>query len=172
MVDEHDRPLGSMEKLEAHRRGRLHRAFSVFIVNESGDLLLQKRAAQKYHSGGLWSNTCCSHPRPGELTRDAAVRRLQEEMGMRCQLDSLFSFVYRSELDHNLIEHEFDHVFLGYSEQSPVPDPNEVTDWRYASVEAIREEIRRDAKAFSAWFRICFDRVATVLSPTDVDRIV
>jgi isopentenyl-diphosphate delta-isomerase len=157
LVDSDDRVLGEMEKLLAHRTGRLHRALSVFVFNSRGELLLQQRSLGKYHSGGLWTNTCCSHPRPGEAVQDAAVRRLGEEMGLQCPIEHRFAFVYRSELDHGLIEHEFDHVFIGHSDAEPEPDPSEVSDWRYASAESIRSELIQDPGRFTSWFRICFE---------------
>ena len=116
LVNTLDEPQGTMEKMAAHEKGVLHRAFSVFILNSKGELLLQQRAHHKYHSGGLWTNTCCSHPRDGEDVIDAGIRRLQEEMGMRCQLEPKFSFVYRADLDHGMTEHELDHVLIGYSD--------------------------------------------------------
>ena len=157
LVDSDDRVLGEMEKLLAHRTGSLHRALSVFVFNGRGELLLQRRSPEKYHSGGLWTNTCCSHPRPGEAVSDAAVRRLEEEMGMECPLEHRFAFVYRSELDRGLIEHEFDHVFVGHSDAEPDPDPSEVSEWRYAPVETIRSELADDPARFTSWFRICFE---------------
>ncbi len=157
LVDSDDRPVGEMDKLQAHREGVLHRAISVFVFNSEGELLLQRRAPGKYHSGGLWTNTCCSHPRPGEPVSKAATRRLQEEMGMACDLEPRFAFVYRSELDGGLVEHEFDHVFVGTSDSEPVPDPAEVSEWRYASPEAIRHELEERPDRFTTWFRLCFE---------------
>ena len=130
LVNEQDEEIGVCEKLKAHLDGTLHRAFSVFIFNDAGDLLLQQRHPGKYHSGGLWSNTCCSHPRPGEMVEDAAHRRLQEEMGMACDLHRLFGFIYHSQLGSNLYEHEYDHVFIGKHNGTPTPDSNEVASWR------------------------------------------
>ena len=171
LVDSDDRPLGTMEKLQAHRQGVLHRAISVFVFNRNGELLLQRRAIGKYHSGGLWANTCCSHPRPEEPIGQAAVRRLREEMGMACDLEPRFAFVYRSELDGGLIEHEFDHVFVGYADAEPDPDPSEVSGWRYASPDAIREELEQDPGQFTSWFRICFESaVDAALNPPDPIR--
>jgi isopentenyl-diphosphate delta-isomerase len=162
LVDASDQPLGEMEKMEAHRRGTLHRAFSVFVFNSRGELLLQRRAAGKYHSAGLWTNTCCSHPRPGEGTHAAAERRLREEMGMDCQVEWQFSFLYRSELDAGMIEHELDHVFVAHSDTLPVPDPLEVSDWRWASPGLIRSEMQSHPDRYTAWFKICFDRALKV----------
>ncbi|MBO6574355.1 MAG: isopentenyl-diphosphate Delta-isomerase [Rhodothermales bacterium] len=160
LVDPEDRPLGEMEKMEAHRRGVLHRAFSVFVFNRNGELLLQRRALDKYHSRGLWSNTCCSHPRPGETVEEAAVRRLREEMGMRCELEKSFTFVYRSTLDRGLIEHEYDHVLVGWCDTQPKINPHEVAEWRYASPAVIRQELIENAGDYTSWFRICFERAA------------
>jgi isopentenyl-diphosphate delta-isomerase len=158
LVDEQDQPLGEMEKLEAHRQGVLHRAISVFVFNGSGELLLQRRAAHKYHSAGLWTNTCCSHPRPGESVAEAAERRLMEEMGMDCPLTAQFSFVYRAEFEDGLIEHELDHVLTGHSDAEPTMNPDEVAEWRYASIEAVRDEMAAFPERFTPWFRICFER--------------
>lgn len=160
LVNALDEGLGTMEKMEAHRAGLLHRAFSVFILNSKGELLLQQRAHHKYHSGGLWTNTCCSHPRDGESVLDAGRRRLVEEMGMQCQLAKGFDFIYRSELDGGLVEHEFDHVLFGTSDVAPVVNPDEVADYRYVSFEALRKEISAGPERFTTWFRICFERAA------------
>lgn len=154
LVDRRDTPVGTAEKLEAHRTGRLHRAFSVLILNDAGEALLQRRAAGKYHSAGLWSNTCCSHPRPGEATQAAAHRRLQEEMGFDCPLESAFPFIYRTELEGGLVEHEYDHLFLGSWTGAPEPDPEEVAEWRWVPLHALRREIARHPTRFTYWFRV------------------
>src|SRR5580658_4397934 len=133
LVDESDQPVGVMEKMEAHRRGLLHRAFSVFIFNSRGEMLLQQRAPEKYHSAGLWTNACCSHPRPGEDTREGAVRRLKEELGFTTHLEKLFEFTYRSEFDNGLTEFEFDHVFIGVYDQEISPDKKEASDYCFQS---------------------------------------
>jgi len=163
LVDPEDHPLGTMEKMEAHRRGALHRAFSVFVFNSSGELLLHRRALKKYHSGGLWTNTCCSHPRPDESVVDAAQRRLVEEMGMRCQLEPKFSFVYRADLDHGMIEHELDHVLIGYSDVPPKPNPEEVRDIRYMPVHEVQADLAAHPDKYTAWFKICFPEVVSNL---------
>jgi isopentenyl-diphosphate delta-isomerase len=163
LVDPEDRPLGTMEKMEAHRQGRLHRAFSVFVFNSKGDLLLHRRAMDKYHSGGLWTNTCCSHPRPNETVVQAAQRRLVEEMGMRCQLEPKFSFVYRADLDHDMIEHELDHVLIGYSDVPPEPNPEEVCETRYMPVRDVEADIAANPDHYTAWFKICFPEVVATL---------
>lgn len=151
-VDEHDRQTGTLEKMAAHRRGVLHRAFSIFVFDEAGRLLLQRRARGKYHSGGLWSNTCCSHPRVGEPLLRAAHRRLREEMGFDCPLDRLFGFVYRAALGGGLVEHEYDHVLAGRFRGTPAPDANEVDDWKWESLPAVRSRLAERPDAFTAWF--------------------
>ena len=156
-VDAHDCATGLVDKVTAHRQGLLHRAFSIFVFDEADRLLLQRRAAAKYHSGGLWSNTCCSHPRPGESLLDAAHRRLREEMGFDCPLQAVFGFVYRAELDGGLVEHEFDHVVVGRFQDGPAPDAVEVDDWKWERVPAIRSWLAKDPAAFTAWFKLAFD---------------
>lgn len=155
LVDEHDVPVGTMEKLQAHQEGKLHRAISVFIFNTRGELLLQQRAAPKYHSANLWTNTCCSHPRPGEDTSDAAVRRLREEMGIACGLEEQFHFIYHARLDHALTEYELDHVFTGVSDATPQPDNSEVADWKYMPLPDIDKQIETHPEIFTEWFKIC-----------------
>lgn len=159
LVNEADEQVGTMEKMEAHEQGSLHRAFSVFLFNAEGELLLHQRALSKYHSGGLWTNTCCSHPRPGETVLDAAHRRLMEEMGMSADLSEAFSFLYRAELDHGMIEHELDHVVLGEAVAAPVPNPEEVEAYRYVALDALRDEVAAHPERFTAWFKICLPEV-------------
>ncbi|ASU36689.1 isopentenyl-diphosphate Delta-isomerase [Mucilaginibacter xinganensis] len=150
---------GTMDKMAAHVTGTLHRAFSVFIFNSKGQLLLQQRALDKYHSGGLWTNTCCSHPRLGETTPDAAHRRLKEEMGMDCELTELFQFTYRHEFDNGLIEHEYDHVFIGKSDTLPQPDPAEVAGFKYMDTDLLVLELIERPNEYTAWFKLCLDKV-------------
>jgi isopentenyl-diphosphate delta-isomerase len=157
LVDERDRTVGSEEKLRAHRDGRLHRAFSIFVFNARQELLLQRRAASKYHSGGLWSNTCCGHPRPGEKTNAAARRRLGEEMGFACDLRESFSFLYRAELDDSLIEHEVDHVLIGGFSGKPCPDPNEVAEFQWLSLDKLHRDIEARPRAFTWWLCVALD---------------
>ena len=157
LVDERDRVLGSSGKLRAHLTGALHRAFSVFVFDERGRLLLQKRAAGKYHSAGLWSNTACGHPRPGEATEAAARRRLREEMGLDCDLRAAFEFVYRAELDGALVEHEYDHVFVGTHDAEPAPDPSEVEAWRWVSMRELREGLRSEPQSYSYWLKVAVE---------------
>lgn len=153
LVDEHDNELGSMEKMEAHREGKLHRAFSVFVFNGNNELLLQKRAVGKYHSEGLWTNTCCSHPSPGETVIEAANKRLQEEMGMQTFLSTLFHFTYFAELGNQLTEHELDHVLIGHSDDEPKLNPLEVSEYRWESLDAIKKEMEANPKQFTVWFK-------------------
>ncbi len=159
LVDENDVPIGKMEKLEAHKLGKLHRAFSVFVFNSRGEFLIQRRAQTKYHSGGLWSNTCCGHPRPGEDTTGAAERRLNEESGLRLRLTPLFVFSYQTEFKDGLIEHEIDHVFKGLSDEFPEPNPMEVEEWRFINKEALLLEVNTFPERFTFWFRICLNRL-------------
>lgn len=159
LVDPEDREIGLMGKMEAHQKGLLHRAFSIFIFNHNGELLLQKRAANKYHSSGLWTNTCCSHPRDGETLIEAGSRRLAEEMGMECVLSTQFSFIYKAELDYGLIEHELDHVLFGSSNQEPSPNPSEVSDWRYISPTELTAELTKSPEKYTSWLRICYPSV-------------
>lgn len=160
LVDHDDRETGVMEKIQAHREALLHRAFSVFVFNSKGELMLQQRALGKYHSPGLWTNTCCSHPRPGEDTEAAAHRRLQEEMGFDCTLTKIFHFTYKAPFDNNLTEHEVDHVFVGFSDTLPVINPEEVESYRFATLDDISVEMAENPELFTVWFQIAFERVA------------
>ena len=157
LVDEKDNQVGLMPKLEAHQKGLLHRAFSVFVFNSDYELLLQKRASSKYHSGGLWTNTCCSHPRDGEDTIDAANRRLYEEMGIKTSLRKVFDFIYKAELDNNLTENEFDHVFYGVYNNDPVINIEEADDFKWIDMETLRNDIDNNPDQFTVWFKIAFD---------------
>jgi isopentenyl-diphosphate delta-isomerase len=157
LVDSLDREMGTMEKMEAHERGLLHRAFSIFIFNRDNELLIHQRAFGKYHSEGLWTNTCCSHPFPGESTLDAAHRRLQEEMGMTATLEKAFDFTYQAVLDKGLIEHELDHVYIGFSDNAPNINTEEVHDYRWVNLSDLNEEINAHPERFTAWFRIIMD---------------
>ncbi len=157
LVDADDRELGVGEKMQVHRAGALHRAFSVFVFDGRGRLLMQRRAADKYHSAGLWSNTACGHPRPGEETREAARRRLREEMGFDCELRSAFEFVYRAELDGALVEHEYDHVFVGTHDAEPAPDPAEVEEWRWVSMNELRRGLNEEPESYSYWLKVAVE---------------
>ena len=159
LVDENDTAIGVMEKMEVHKKALLHRAVSVFIFNENEDMLLQKRAAQKYHSAGLWSNACCTHPGFEEDVQTAAERRLQEEMGFTTALTKAFDFIYKSSFDNGLTEHEFDHVMIGIFSGEIVPNENEVSDYCYKSLKDIRESLLSHPDKYTEWFKIAFPRV-------------
>lgn len=160
LVDKDDKSVGTMEKMEAHRKARLHRAFSVFIFNRKGEMLLQQRAPNKYHSAGLWTNACCSHPRPGEDTREAAMRRLQEELGFTTSLEKSFDFTYRSEFENGLTEFEFDHVFIGVYDKDVHPNKEEVSDYCFQSLEEIRAGLQTHPGKYTAWFHLAFPLVS------------
>ena len=153
LVDEQDNEIGTMEKMEAHRLALLHRAVSVFIVNSKGEWLLQRRAEHKYHSKGLWTNTCCSHPYPNESNLDAAHRRLMEEMGLECELMELFSFMHKEELENGLTEHELDHVFVGFSDAEPTLNPEEAMEWKWIKFPVLMYEVHTKPYEFTIWFK-------------------
>lgn len=157
LVDENDNPIGTMPKMEAHEKAMLHRAFSVFILNANDEVLLQQRANDKYHSAGLWTNTCCSHPHPGEDTLGAARRRLKEEMGMEADLQFVFKFMYKAPFDNLLTEHEIDHVFIGKTDQLPVINPEEVASYKYMKPEEIKLDMEQNPQLYTVWFRIIFN---------------
>jgi len=159
LVDEQDNKIGTLAKLEVHRRALLHRAVSVFVINSKGEWILQRRALNKYHSSGLWTNTCCSHPYPHETCPEAAKRRLREEMGLQCELQEVFSFIYKEQVDNNLTENEYDHVFIGITDDIPVPDKHEVIDWRAMTFSDLEMEIRHNPAFFTVWFRQIYQRV-------------
>lgn len=159
LVNQHDEQTGLMEKMVAHQEGVLHRAFSVFIFDSQGRMLLQQRAATKYHGGLLWTNACCSHPLPGEETIDAASRRLNEELGFSTKLEEIFSFIYRAEVENGLVEYEFDHVFAGQYEAGIFPNELEVASWRYEKMQAIKEELETNPGLFTSWFKIAFPSI-------------
>lgn len=158
-VDEQDRQTGIMGKTEAHEKGILHRAFSIFIFNDKGELLLQQRAQDKYHSGGLWTNTCCSHPQPGEDILESAHIRLQEEMGFDCNLKEIFQFTYRAELDHGLTEHELDHVFVGRFNGRPVINQEEASAYRWIGLKELKQDLQVREEAYTEWFKIAIVKV-------------
>ncbi len=159
LVDEQDREWGFMEKMEAHRKAMLHRAISVFITNSKGEWLLQRRSADKYHSQGLWTNTCCSHPYPGEPVSEAARRRLAEEMGLKSDLVHLFSFIYKEELNDELTEHELDHVFHSTIDDLPVINTSEVMEWKYIPFSELKTDVMANPLNYSVWFRKIYERV-------------
>lgn len=161
LVDADNKPIGEMEKLEAHRRGIMHRAVSVLVFDLEGQWLLHRRALDKYHAGGLWTNACCTHPFVDEEPREAAHRRMFEEMGMNIapeELRHLFDFTYRVELDNGLIEHEYDSVFAYTTPIEPVPNPAEVMDWRYINMAALEQDLAEQPESYTPWFRIIFEQ--------------
>jgi len=160
LVDQNNNVIGYMEKMEAHEKGLLHRAFSVFIFNSNNELLLQQRAISKYHSGGLWTNTCCSHPRKNEKFIDAANRRLVEEMGMSVELEKAFSFTYKADLDHNLIEHELDWVFIGKSDALPFINKKEVESYKYINFQDLVKDVDDNPDIYTEWLKICLNKVS------------
>lgn len=159
LVNEQDEAVGVMDKMEVHKKGLLHRAFSVFIFDSKGKMLLQQRSAEKYHGALLWTNACCSHPYPGEDVSDAAVRRLQEELGFVTQLQKIFCFTYHAEVENGLIEHEYDYVFTGEYEHVISPNPHEVANYTFESVEKIKEDIISHPQKFTSWFKIAFPKI-------------
>ncbi|WP_149277597.1 isopentenyl-diphosphate Delta-isomerase [Pareuzebyella sediminis] len=158
LVDKENRPIGTMPKMEAHEKALLHRAFSVFIMNDKGETMLQQRAAHKYHSPLLWTNTCCSHQRVGESNTEAGKRRLQEEMGFVTELDELFSFIYKAPFDNGLTEHEFDHVMIGKYKGEPKLNPEEVADWKWMKPIDVKNDILLNPDRYTAWFKIIFEK--------------
>ncbi len=167
LVDQEGRPVGTADKMAAHRQALLHRAFSVFVFDSQGRMLIQRRNRSKYHSGGLWSNTCCSHPRPGEGVAEAAHRRLQEEMGFDCDLREVLQFTYRAEFDNGLTEHEYDHVLLGTFDGSPAPDPAEVEDWEWVAPAELLARMEEHPGQYTPWFRLIAERVIDALEEMD-----
>jgi isopentenyl-diphosphate delta-isomerase len=158
LVDENDKQIGVMPKMEAHQKAVLHRAFSVFIFNDKNELMLQQRALQKYHSPGLWTNTCCSHQREGETNIEAGKRRLQEEMGFVTELLETTSFIYKAPFDNGLTEHEYDHVMVGYYNEVPNINKDEVTDWKWMSLDEVKKDLVMHPEHYTVWFKIIFDK--------------
>jgi len=158
LVNENNEQIGTMPKLEAHEKAVLHRAFSVFIFNAESELMLQQRAAHKYHSPLLWTNTCCSHQRVGETNVQAGKRRLMEEMGFVVELEDTISFIYKAPFDNGLTEHEFDHVLIGYYNETPAINPDEVASWKWMDIEAVKNDILEHPELYTEWFKIIFDK--------------
>lgn len=157
LVNTNDEPIGLMNKLEAHEKAVLHRAFSVFVLNDKNEVMLQQRAHHKYHSPLLWTNTCCSHQRAGETNLEAGKRRLEEEMGFVTDLKELFHFIYKAPFDNGLTEHELDHVMIGYYNGEPNINPDEVESWKWMEIETIREDMKNQPELYTVWFKIIFD---------------
>lgn len=164
LVDENDNEIGIEEKMKAHEDAKLHRAFSIFIFNSKGEMLLQKRACSKYHSGCLWTNATCSHPRPGETVGQAAHRRLQEEMGFDAEFNKAFDFVYKAEFDHGLTEHEFDHVFIGNYDGPINLNSEEAEDYKWIELETLKKDIEENPENYTVWFKIAFENVLKHIS--------
>ena len=160
LVDENDRQVGLMEKQAAHVNPHLHRAFSIFIFNSKGELLMQQRALSKYHSPGLWTNTCCSHPRDGETLTEATSRRLMEEMGMTCEMHEVYTFIYMAPVGQGLTEHEFDHVWIGRSDETPQINREEVESWKYVSLSDLEVDIQLHPELYTEWFKITFEEMS------------
>jgi isopentenyl-diphosphate delta-isomerase len=158
LVNEHDEQIGLMPKMEAHQKAVLHRAFSVFVFNTKNELMLQQRAAHKYHSPLLWTNTCCSHQRDGESNIEAGTRRLKEEMGFTTDLKETTSFIYKAPFDNGLTEHELDHIMLGYYENEPIINKQEVEDWKWMPLEDVKHDINVHPEQYTAWFKIIFEK--------------
>jgi isopentenyl-diphosphate delta-isomerase len=165
LVDEYDTPLDKMEKLEAHQKALLHRAVSVFIFNNHNKMLLQKRAASKYHSPDLWTNTACTHPFPSESNEAAVIRRLKEEMGITINnVTEIFHFIYNEQLENGLTEYEFDHVFVGFSDELPIPNPDEVSDFDYIDINEVLKQVKKSPQNYTVWFKKIIERVANEVS--------
>jgi len=158
LVNENDEQIGVMPKMEAHQKAVLHRAFSVFVFNNKNELMLQQRATHKYHSPGLWTNTCCSHQRVGESNIEAGKRRLQEEMGFVTELQETISFIYKAPFDNGLTEHEFDHVMIGYYNEEPKINLEEVSDWKWMTLDHLKKDMKNHPENYTAWFKIIFER--------------
>ena len=167
LVDDKDNMLGAGEKMQVHLDGTLHRAFSIFVLNDNSELLLQQRANDKYHSGGLWTNTCCSHPRPNETTIEAAHRRLMEEMGFDCELQPLFSMLYKGSVGNGLIEHEFDHIYIGKYNGPVVINEQEVKSYSFMSLDEVQSRIAETPNLFTLWMRIAFPEFLQKLAALD-----
>lgn len=167
LVNEKDEQIGLMPKMEAHEKALLHRAFSVFVFNDDNELMLQQRALNKYHSPGLWTNTCCSHQREGESNLDAGKRRLQEEMGFETELEEKTSFIYKAPFDNGLTEHELDHIMVGTYNKEPNINKSEVVAWKWMPLEAVKTDISQQPEIYTAWFKIIFDKFYTFINTSN-----
>jgi len=165
LVNEQDEQIGLMEKIEAHEKALLHRAFSVFVFNDKGELMVQQRALSKYHSPGLWTNTCCSHQREGENNVDAGKRRLMEEMGFTANLEETMNFIYKAPFDNGLTEHEYDHILVGIYNGKPTLNPKEVADWKWMLPEEVKEDMQKNAFYYTEWFKIIFKKYYNYIQP-------
>jgi len=168
LVNTNDEEMGFMEKMEAHRKAILHRAFSIFIFNSKGEMLLQQRAVHKYHSSNLWTNACCSHPRPGEKTTDAASRRLKEEMGFDVPVKKIFDFTYKVSFENGLTEYEFDHVYIGYYDGQVNVNPDEVQDYCFKRVNEIKDSLQSHPQKYTAWFHLAFPKIEKWIKENEI----
>ncbi|MEK7535609.1 MAG: isopentenyl-diphosphate Delta-isomerase [Patescibacteria group bacterium] len=159
LVDESDKEIGTEEKLAAHKKGLLHRAFSIFVINSKGEMLIQRRAMSKYHSGGLWSNACCSHPHPNEKLQEATHRRLEEEMGFDCDLKEKFSFIYKTNFENGLVEHEFLHIFIGTWDATPKVDPEEADEWAWIDMAKLQADLATHPEKYTYWFKLALPKI-------------
>ncbi len=159
VVNEKDEPLFEMDKMEAHEKGVLHRAFSIFIFNSKNEILIHQRAGDKYHGAYLWTNACCSHPQLNEDVKNSAIQRLQFEMGLQCSIHFLFSFIYKTVVENNLIEHEYDYVFIGYSDKDPEPNPTEVKAYKWLSINDLKIDIVNQPQLYTYWFKMALPKV-------------
>jgi isopentenyl-diphosphate delta-isomerase len=162
LVNEHDNEIGIMEKMEAHRSGLLHRAFSILLFNNEGEILLQKRSLKKYHSGGLWTNTCCSHPLPGEAMEHATIRKLKQEMGIDVRTEFAYKFIYKAVLEKGLTEHECDYVFTGIYNGTPIINEEEVEDWKYMNIISLRKDMLQNPHNYTSWFQLIVNHPQSV----------
>ena len=165
LVDQHDKAIGEMDKIEAHQKGFLHRAFSIFLFNNKGEMLIHQRAKHKYHGAGLWTNACCSHPQLGEDIKLSAMERLQFEMGIQCNIEKVFSFIYNTSVENNLIEHEFDHVFIGYTDAAPKPNVEEVQSFKWIDTTILSKDIQEHPDQYTYWFKMVFSKILDSLNP-------
>ena len=170
LVNSNDEEIGVMNKLEAHQKGLLHRAFSIFIFNYRGQLIMQQRALEKYHSAGLWTNTCCSHPIANESTEETARKRLIEEMGVSCDLMSASKFIYKAELENGLIEHEYDHVFIGYSDDEPIINKSEVCAWKLMDIDTLKEDLNMNPALYTAWLKVALEHLINYLIAEKIEN--
>lgn len=165
LVDENDNAIGEMDKMEAHVKGALHRAFSIFIFNSQDEMLIHQRAQNKYHGGGLWTNACCSHPQWGENTQKSALERLNFEMGLDCDVAHQFSFLYESPVENNLIEHEYDHVFVGITDKEPIINHEEVIDYKWINTEDLKTDILKNPNNYTVWFKMALPKILNSMKP-------
>ncbi|NQU99744.1 MAG: isopentenyl-diphosphate Delta-isomerase [Parcubacteria group bacterium] len=164
LVNENNKKIGEGEKMDVHEKGLLHRAFSIFIFNNKNELMLQKRAATKYHSPNLWSNTCCSHPKPSEKTKDGAERRIEEEMGFKCELEELLSFTYKVGFSNGLVENEYDHIFMGEHKDKPRLNLEEASDWKWVDLEDLEKDMHKNPENYTHWLKLCLNKLITAVS--------